>query len=81
VILMDSQMPLLGGLGATGRIRQIEAAERRERIPIIAVTANAMSGERERFLEQGMDDHLAKPFQAAELDRRLRRVRKENVTQ
>ena len=75
VILMDGQMPLLSGVGATAEIRRIEASEHRERIPIIAVTANAMSGERERLLAQGMDDYLAKPFQPSELDQVLRRLR------
>jgi len=72
VILMDSQMPLLSGAGATAEIRRIEDSEHRERIPIIAVTANAMSGERERLLAQGMDGYLAKPFQPSELEQLLR---------
>ena len=74
VILMDSQMPLLDGVGATAEIRRLEAAENRRRVPIVAVTANAMSGERERLLALGMDDYLAKPFHPADLDQILQRL-------
>ena len=73
LILMDSHMPLLGGVGATTEIRRIEASTHRGRIPIIAVTANVMAGERERLLSVGMDDYLPKPFQPFELAEILRR--------
>ncbi|MBF0163320.1 MAG: response regulator [Magnetococcales bacterium] len=65
VILMDIQMPVLDGYGATQRIRGLEAGKR---IPIIAMTANAMSGEREHCLSVGMNDHIPKPI---EVDRLL----------
>ncbi len=64
-ILMDVQMPIWDGLEATRRIRSMRADFRHT--PIIAVTAYAMSGDRERFLAAGMDDYLAKPVDRSEL--------------
>ena len=64
VILMDLQMPILDGLGATAEIR---AAETGARVPIIALTANAAGGEREKVIAAGMDDYVAKPFRAIDL--------------
>ncbi len=60
-ILMDCQMPIMDGFDAT---RAIRAAERSDaRVPIVAMTANAMAGDRERCLDAGMDDHIAKPVE------------------
>ncbi len=68
LILMDEQMPSMSGIEATRMIRKIEAAkEIKSHIPIIALTANAMKGERERFLAAGMDDYLSKPFKIDDL--------------
>ena len=74
VILMDIQMPVMDGLTAAGRIRAREAAEGRARTPIVALTANAMSHQIEQYVAAGMDGHVAKPIQAAELFAALTRA-------
>jgi CheY-like chemotaxis protein len=65
LILMDCQMPLMDGFQATRAIREGQGSGRR--VPIVALTANAMEGERERCLEAGMDDYLAKPVRPDDL--------------
>lgn len=62
VILMDMQMPEMGGIEATQKIREMEQGN--SRIPIIAMTANAMQGDKERCLEVGMDHYLSKPIKS-----------------
>jgi signal transduction histidine kinase/DNA-binding response OmpR family regulator len=69
VVLMDIQMPELDGVAATARIRKLKGAK--ARIPIIAMTANAMLGQREEYLGAGMNDYIAKPIQPAMLLGRL----------
>jgi CheY-like chemotaxis protein len=67
IVLMDMQMPVMGGVEATQIIRAREVQAQRRRAPIIAMTANAMEGDRERCLEAGMDDYIAKPIKMASL--------------
>jgi PAS domain S-box-containing protein len=72
VILMDMQMPVMDGLDATRAIRAHENGVRR--VPIIALTANAMGGDRDRCIEAGMDDYVSKPIEASALIAALDRV-------
>ncbi len=70
-VFMDCQMPNLDGYAATGRIRASEEAG--ARLPVIAMTAHAMKGDRERCLDAGMDDYLSKPLRPEALDEVLER--------
>ncbi len=60
--LFDVQMPVMDGITATQEIREIERKEHKKRLPIIAVTARAMFGDKERILENKLDDYIAKPY-------------------
>jgi CheY-like chemotaxis protein len=73
LILMDVQMPEMDGLEATAAIRQKERSIDAH-IPIVALTAHAMSGDRERCLAAGMDGFVTKPIRIAELLREIRRI-------
>jgi len=76
MILMDCQMPQLDGYATTRQIRQIESDRRLltdEKIYIVAMTANALLGDREKCLEAGMDDYISKPFKASELQNAVER--------
>lgn len=73
VILMDIQMPVLDGRAATNQIRAREKGTS-SHLPIIALTANAMLGDREQYLNIGMDDYVSKPISRKELEAALSRV-------
>jgi len=73
LILMDCHMPEMDGFEATREIRAREGASKGKRVPIVALTANAMAQDREACLKAGMDDHLSKPFSMATLQDMLDR--------
>ncbi|MCA9212401.1 MAG: response regulator [Planctomycetales bacterium] len=80
VILMDVQMPVMDGMEATKAIRKLEQATS-SHVPIIALTAHAMKGDRERFLESGMDNYISKPIQIAELRTTIAHAVRSNKTE
>ncbi len=71
LVLMDSQMPEMDGVTATKEVRKLEGPA--GSVPIIALTANAMVGDRERYLEAGMNDYVPKPIEPELLDAAIRR--------
>lgn len=76
LVLMDCQMPVMDGYTATRLWRESELADGQgKRLPIVAMTANAMAGDRQKCLDAGMDDYLPKPVTRAELERCLHRWR------
>ena len=80
-LLMDCQMPVMDGYAATRAIRGLEQELGRDRTPIIALTAHALAGERERVIDAGMDDFLSKPFRPSTLDGILRRYSERNASE
>ena len=73
IVLMDVQMPVMDGLEATRLVRSGEGKVLNPRIPIIALTANAMQADKENCLQAGMDDYIAKPFDPGELINKINR--------
>lgn len=73
IILMDCQMPVLDGYQTTEAIRAGAAGDHYKTVPIIAMTANAMRGDKEKCLEVGMDDYMSKPISAGDLEQTIRR--------
>ena len=76
IILMDIQMPIMDGITATKKIREVEASSH-SHIPIIAITANALSGDKEICLAAGMNDYISKPFQIDILVSKMKDLLKE----
>ena len=76
LILMDINMPIVSGVGALKNILEVEKQENIPHTPIVALTANALQGDRERFLSLGFDEYLSKPIEEEELDKILRRYLK-----
>ncbi len=71
LILMDCQMPEMDGFEATRKIRELEKAESRDHIPIIAMTGNAFEADRQKCFDNGMDDFIAKPVEPDDLMRKI----------
>lgn len=74
LVLMDVQMPVLDGVETTKAIRLGKVGESNKEIPIIATTAYAMAGDKEKFIQAGMNDHLTKPLEITALQTVLSRV-------
>ena len=74
LIMMDIQMPEMGGIEATQAIRAMELNQKMRRTPIIAVTANALKGDRERYIESGMDGYVSKPIAVEALRTEIKRL-------
>ncbi len=72
-VLMDCMMPVMDGYSATREWRKFESEKDRERVPILAMTANAMAGDRQKCLDAGMDDYMAKPLNRQLLEQMLKR--------
>jgi signal transduction histidine kinase/CheY-like chemotaxis protein len=84
MIFMDIQMPVLGGIEATRKIIEYEEKNRKRHVPIVALTANALSGDREKYIDEGMDNYLSKPIDLERLSVLLQeyfptRVKMENT--
>jgi len=74
LVIMDIQMPGMNGVAATRAIREGKAGQDKAKIPIIAMTAYSMSGDREKFLAVGMDDYISKPVNMVELHAAINKV-------
>ena len=72
LVLMDCSMPVLDGYQATAKIRKPETGTKKPEIPIIAITARAMDGDKEKCIQTGMNDYLAKPIKCTELADKVR---------
>ena len=79
LIFMDIQMPVMDGVEATHEILEFEEEEGIKHTPIVALTANALKGDRERFLSEGMDEYLTKPIKKDELIKIIKKFAKEKI--
>jgi len=67
IVFMDIQMPVMGGIDATKKILEFEEKHRKNHVPIVAVTANALDGDREKYINAGMDSYISKPIELEQL--------------
>jgi signal transduction histidine kinase/CheY-like chemotaxis protein len=72
LIFMDIQMPVMGGIEATKEILKYEEQDRKHHVPIVALTANALQGDREKYINAGMDNYLSKPIELNDLTNLLK---------
>ena len=79
IIFMDCQMPEMDGFEATKKIREHEQGNKMKRVPIIALTADAMIGDKEKCLSVGMDDYINKPFREIQISKALDKWLKKGV--
>ena len=80
IILMDIQMPILDGVEATKMIRESAKLGEKSKIPIIAMTSYAMTGDKEKFLAAGMDGYISKPVDITVLKNTIAEILKKTVT-
>jgi len=71
LVLMDCQMPTMDGFVTTGKLRELEKENDKDAVPVIALTANVMQGDKQRCLDAGMDDYLGKPVKLPQLQTKL----------
>jgi len=79
IIFMDIQMPVMGGIEATQAILEYESKEDKRHVPIVALTANALSGDREKYIKAGMDNYLSKPIELEQLSILLEELFPDNI--
>ena len=72
--MMDENMPNMNGIEATKRIREMEEEARLASVPIVATTADAFSEDKQRFLDNGMNDYISKPYDVPKVSSVLNRV-------
>ena len=78
---MDENMPIMGGMEATAKILSYERSTGKKHIPIVALTANALSGDKQKYMGAGMDGYLSKPLQLDELIELLKTYFESNVVE
>ena len=81
MIFMDIEMPVMGGMEATGQILNYERKNHERHIPVVALTANALSGDREKYMGAGMNDYLSKPIHLDELNVLLKEYFEERIVE
>ncbi len=81
IVFMDIQMPVMGGIEATKQILDYEEKNRKHHVPIVALTANALEGDREKYINAGMDNYLPKPIELEDLNLLLQEYFPHKVTQ